>query len=298
MATTNEHKRAWRIRIKIKKNKATPTDLDWLRVYESEKVNQPGDPIPEDPAEDTESPDDEIPPVEETQPEPVTEPSAAPPKPPESPVTAPPTPAPAPKVARPKPPPLPRIPSVEIDDAPKGKDAIAKWQDKYKGQTGQADIGREATCQLIGKPWLDLLTHIAKEMKDCGVDPIIDPEMLWGSIVLSIDQMLPTTVKLTPQIVAAGGSTAILAQRFIQRKTIKTALDKKKAMAAHNDTIVDLRQRQEKEREQAETARLAAAASAALKAKAKEESPVQIVKDAPVHEVAPPVDMSSPDTVF
>ncbi len=73
---------------------------------------------------------------------------------------------------------------------------------------------------MLGQLWLGVLVKMADEIRSCGADPFIDPQALGGAIVLALDDILPERLNVTPRVAAIGGSSAILAQRFLLRKQI------------------------------------------------------------------------------
>jgi hypothetical protein len=74
---------------------------------------------------------------------------------------------------------------------------------------------------FAAKLWLGVLQAMADSLEEVGVKPAINPADLEGAIVLTCDQVLPAEIELTPEIVAVGGSSALLAQRMIHRKKIE-----------------------------------------------------------------------------
>jgi hypothetical protein len=209
-----EQRRAYRLRKNIKAGKPLDDeDREWLALYE-ESVKKPGtaDLDPAAPATDE-------------------EPDAADDEPDELPDAAPEPPADvAPKIDLPPPPPPPKAPPLPApprvgaregrEEPPSGGKRNERWQDKYKGGDGGASIGREATVTQIAQQWLNVLTLLTQSCTDAGIKPILDPQQLYGSIVLTVDDMLPAHIELKPQHVAVGGTTAIVVQRFLKRKEI------------------------------------------------------------------------------
>lgn len=278
-----DRQRAWRLRQKQAKGTIKDHEMVWLAQYES--VIEPKDRTVE--PDDTGTPDPDEPvavPEVKQEPPPVM-------PPPDMKPDAPP----------PKAPPLPRIPRIDLDDdAPHGKASSSdRWQSKY-GNTGTAaDAGREETCKAIAAPWLQVLKLLTQEMIDAGISPVINPDLLYGSMVITVDSLLPKEVKLSPQMVAAGGSTAIIVQRFVKRKAIKEYQDKKKEKSDHESRIEELRKRQDLEREQAEAARAKRSAEA-VKAKPVDAIIVEDQTATPASEsvALATIDFSNPDTVF
>lgn len=106
--------------------------------------------------------------------------------------------------------------SAPSDDAPTAK--RDNWRDKYKNGAG---AGREQTCQLIAGYWHQMLKSMADQIKTAGAEPWIDPDALMPSMVLTLDEVLPEDMQLTPRATALLGTTAITAQRFLLRGKIR-----------------------------------------------------------------------------
>lgn len=130
----------------------------------------------------------------------------------------------------PKSAPLPRPPRVAIAESDDKGKAI-DWKAKYRGNL----VGREATCNMIGGYWQGILIAMADSMKEAGIDPIVDPVMLGGAIVLAVDELLPPDVQVSNKTLAIGGSTAIIVQRFIKRDAIAKAQAKAKDRREHQE---------------------------------------------------------------
>lgn len=138
-------------------------------------------------------------------------------------------------------PPTPPPPRVGGGPSAAGgrKSTSGRWQDGY--QYGQGDTqGREATCRYVGALWVGALEVVVQQLKDVGVEPMFKPAELTGAIVLTVDKMLPPEVELTPEIVAAVGTSTILVQRLVHAKAIKAHQDKQKARASGVRPVVDV----------------------------------------------------------
>ncbi len=165
---------------------------------------------------------------------------AAQPAPPEAdtpPVDAP-KPPPVPPAAFPAAGPLPRPPKVAPAPEPEAKASpghapTGRWQDKWRAKDG--GDGRESTCEGIADQVIGVLKLMADQIKMAGVDPILDPESLRACWVITIDQVLPERVRMTPQMKAVGGSTALLVQRFMKRKEIADAMKVAEDRAKHDE---------------------------------------------------------------
>lgn len=65
---------------------------------------------------------------------------------------------------------------------------------------------------------------MSDQLEAVGVKPLIAPDLLYGAMVLTLDQVLPPGVDLSPPQVAALGTTAITVQRFLHRRKIAAAI--------------------------------------------------------------------------
>lgn len=93
-----------------------------------------------------------------------------------------------------------------------------------------------------------MLRVLADQIKASGVDPIVNPDDLYGSIILTVDELMPEHVRLTPRARALAGTTAILAHRFMRRKEISEALDKQNARKEHEQWQAErIRQKEKNE---------------------------------------------------
>jgi hypothetical protein len=202
----NDRKKAWRLRGKIKRGEAlTATEAGWLAAYAGEaEVTDP--PPPAGAVAEAGTP----PAAEE--PAPSSPPAAAPPPPPSS------SAAPPPRRRMDPPPKVDPPPPSSSSSSSKASD----WRDKYRPASGDHG-GREQACAYFGDLWIGVLASSAAALRSIGVEPLIDPEMLRGPIVLTLDEILPREVALSPRALAVGGSSAILIQRFIRRDEIAAA---------------------------------------------------------------------------
>lgn len=165
------------------------------------------------------------------------------------------TPAPAASAAPlpPRPPrvklaPPPRVRTrVDDPDPPRGGGGGKEdWRAKYRGGGGHA-AGREVTVTEIAGRWRDVLQALADGIAGAGIKPLVDPQQLYPSLVLVVDEILPAHVELTPKMIALGGTTVLVVQRFVRRAEIAEA--QKKA-----DDAKGFRERTQERRERAERA--------------------------------------------
>jgi hypothetical protein len=236
-----EHGKAGRIRVKLRSGAEVSVDeLEWLKSYEASKMS-PGRPIAAGggvPSETAESDEDTD--VEEGDTEDPEEPEAPEsPTPEATPPVEPQTAAPPPPIGRP--PKIGRPPRVRLDERD-DKSGNADWRAKYKADAKTG--GREATVTKIADAWCGVLQVLADQIRASGADPIVDPTMLRGAIVLTVDDLLPAHIQIEPQHMAAAGSTALLVQRFMRRKQIA------EVYAKQNETE-EYRKRNEARREEA-----------------------------------------------
>lgn len=152
----------------------------------------------------------------------------------------------------PAPDPLPSPPRavVEVDDEDeKPTKRGGDWRDKYKavaaGDGGNSVDGRQQVCEFVAGQWLEILKALCDGMPDAGITPWIDPVALGPAIVLTLDQVLPKEVKLTPPMIAVGGSSALIIQRWVKNKPIKEALSKRTDEGKHKAKLDELKRRTE-----------------------------------------------------
>lgn len=268
-----ESRRASRLRGKKRNGEELSEDDErWLEAYDASKAptgrkTEPVADAEDDSADDEtaddapdDAPDDaakvdtapDVPQVDGS-------PAGAAPPPPAAETPSPSMPGAAPAV----PPPLPKAPrnpvpprvKIRVDeDAPAGK-ARGDWRDKYKGDAQAGN--REQTCLLLGGYWLGALTQMADALKGAGIDPVVKPETLGGAIVLTLDEILPDSMEVTPKVVAVGGSTALMVQRFVRRDDIAKAGKLAKERKDHDAW----REEQRRAKERAEETRTSATAS-------------------------------------
>lgn len=195
----------------------------WLAEYEAAPHGGTKSPtIGAAPAGDAVKPDA---PGAETVP---VEPELAVPPPPLESLQPPPAvkPPPPPKVLAPLLGAMPTPPRV-IADAPSGGKR-ARWQDRHTYIAGGGDDGREQACIFVASYWHGALKQMADALRDAGIAPYVEPDALIGALILTCDELLPPEFAVTAPIVAATGSSALLAQRFMKRVQIKAAQDAKK----------------------------------------------------------------------
>jgi hypothetical protein len=227
-------RKASKIRIKIEDGTATESDLEFLAEYDQTK-GKPGRPPNEESAEDE---PEAVDPDADTVVDPVDG---------SAPVDAAPAPAPAPMPKLPPPPRLSAPPRVRVEaDEPNDKKAKGSdWRDKYR--SGPSGTSRELTVTKVAEQWRNILIALTQGMEAAGVKPLIDPNELYPSMVLVLDEVIPAHVELTPKVIALGGTTALIVQRFIRRKEIAEALAKEQERE-------EFRKRNEARRENAERA--------------------------------------------
>ncbi len=269
----NARNKASRIRKKVEAKTATETELTWLAEYEENKL-PPGRPKADetnttettdagaedaDDGEAEEEEDDSTDVVAEgagTNPLPGRAgpdhgaPVGAAPAPGPTPSNAPVAPPRSPRVKLP-PPPRTRAHAEEDAHAPKGK-AGGDWRDKYRTGGGQA-AGREVTVTKIAEQWRDVLQVFADGIAAAGIKPLVDPQQLYPSMVLVVDEVLPAHVELTPKMIALGGTTVLVVQRFVRRAEIaavQTKHDEAEAMRARAE---ERRKRTEAKQEEGPT---------------------------------------------
>jgi hypothetical protein len=218
-----QHARAKYLRVKVRDGKdLSDEETSWLNAYDVEIAQRASSAAPAEPAEgaapeETETSDevtDETTPIE---------------KPPMAPKPPPPPRVPLPPAGALPPPPKT---SAKTPDAERAE-GEGPWQAKYR--RGAGGVGRETTVTQLADQWVNVLKLMAAQTKMAGVDPIIDPESLRNAIVLTLDNVLPDKVKVTPEMMAVGGSTAIVAQRFFRRKEIAEAIAVAEARHAHDE---------------------------------------------------------------
>jgi hypothetical protein len=170
----------------------------------------------------------ESPPSEIPQPQPATvsvdvgkSPSIDSPKPPRPIAAPPPSFAPLPKLPSP-----PRVDtSRDADtDEPRAKRGDS-WQSKYR----DSPIDRQSTCEFLGAQWVGVLEAMCEQMRAVGVQPYIEPGQIRGAIVLTLDEILPDELVITPRIASTIGTSVIITQRFLARKEIAAHVEAMRA---------------------------------------------------------------------
>lgn len=164
----------------------------------------------------------------------------------------------------------------------------SSWRAKYQTAHEAAGGGREQAVTEIAGAWILILKAMAAECELAGVRPLVDPDSLAASIVLTVDGLLPANVKLTAEMKAAGGSTVILGQRFFYRKKIAAAIKVAKEREESKSTIDKMRDRAA--RDSAEVDRQAAAELE------RREQAARATKVAPT-EAAPPPSIEHEDLI-
>lgn len=69
-----------------------------------------------------------------------------------------------------------------------------------------------------------IIKAMEQQLEAIGVKPIIPADALMAPWILTMDQVLPPSVNMSPPQVAAIGTAAITAQRFYHRKAIAAAI--------------------------------------------------------------------------
>jgi hypothetical protein len=121
------------------------------------------------------------------------------------------------------------IPKVLGTVTPAKGAAIRDWREQYR-ITG---MGREATCVQVAAFACGLLERANKVTKELGYTPLIDDEMLqlrqnpdgsrtvgmvYASLVLCTDTLLPQNLELSPEVVAGGCAGVALGQAFYAKR--------------------------------------------------------------------------------
>jgi hypothetical protein len=233
-----QQNKASRIRAAIKSGKASAADRAWLASYEATK-DEPADADETaiDPETDTDGDADAPTEPDPDHPSPVGTPSDAVDPPPggtaagSGPHRSPPPPAAsvssaapgAPRAPRAKLAPPPRINTKPDDDGPRSKEHGGDWRAKYKQGSG-GQVPREVTVTKLAEQWLAVMTALTQGMEAAGIKPLVDPQTIYPYVVLEIDAVLPAHVELTPRMMAVGGTTVLVVQRFVRRKEIADAM--------------------------------------------------------------------------
>jgi hypothetical protein len=76
---------------------------------------------------------------------------------------------------------------------------------------------------FVASQWHGILQGMSEQLRLAGVDPLIDPQQLLPAIVLTVDELLPVEFALDHKKVAVLGSSALVVQRFLNRKDIAAA---------------------------------------------------------------------------
>lgn len=186
----SERKRAWRIRKKPESERSVE-DVEWLESYvlSARKSGRPAasatpeEPETTEPEEESEL-EDELP-------------------------------------AAPPPPPPPRIDMAQPREREESGKGNTHWRKKY--EQGGKDAGRERTVTYIASQWKTLLVFACEQIKMSGGTPMVDVEMLYPHLVITVDDALPERITLKSSHIAAVGTTVILGQRIARHKKIGEA---------------------------------------------------------------------------
>jgi len=122
----------------------------------------------------------------------------------------------APEETAPPPPPPPR-------PEPKRGKAGSRWQDKYSA----LGMDREGTCCAIGELFRVVAHKAAADIESCGATPVLShaqiDSVLYPCAVIGTDNLLPPGFVIRPELVAATGSSALLAQQWAARRRVAKA---------------------------------------------------------------------------
>ncbi len=163
--------------------KRTPEQLLWMEAYEAADAEPPA----AGGADDAEDLIGDEPPAET--PADADDPAPPPPPPPKPPRGA-------------APPPPPAGPRVRVN------------------ANTSANAPRQYAIDMCTKAWLGILDKMSDDLREVGVAPMIDPRALEEPIRTTLDKYLPAQVEVTPEVIAAGGSSIILFQRWKNREEI------------------------------------------------------------------------------
>lgn len=148
------------------------------------------------------------------QPDPIDSNAGAPVDPPESPQAASPGVDPGAPAAEavPSPEPPPRILPSRGERASGGD-----WRDQYRIQSE----GREAACLQVAELWIAGLKRLNRYTIESGRTPVIGDEQIveWlkPAMVLTCDKILPANFDVSPPVLAACGTTAIMVQAAVAK---------------------------------------------------------------------------------
>ena len=83
--------------------------------------------------------------------------------------------------------------------------------------------GRAQVVGTVAGAWMAGLQLLADDLRLVGVRPMVDPAALADVITIAVDQLIPPSVEVTPQIAAAGGTSILGVQRLIHARKIAEA---------------------------------------------------------------------------
>jgi hypothetical protein len=190
----SEAKRAYRIR-KKPEDERTEDEKEWYANYMATKVRQRrtvpdnAEPAVEEPGQT----DTDAPPVES---------ESAPPPPP--------------------PPKVDTAPKGDSDADARAQSATSNWRAKY--QRGGKASGREQTVLFVASQWHAVNKFMADQIKLSGSKPIVDPDIIFNALVLTVDDYMPQELAIKPVHIAAFGTSALLVQRVIRHKKVGEAI--------------------------------------------------------------------------
>jgi hypothetical protein len=105
------------------------------------------------------------------------------------------------------PPPPPRVLSSS------GVVSSSDWRAKYGGD----EISREMACTMSADAWIGILKKLNEQIEESERTPFLSDEFLGGQLrnacVLTVDNLLPAKFEVTPQVIAACGTTVVVTQR-------------------------------------------------------------------------------------
>jgi len=119
----------------------------------------------------------------------------------------------------PAPPPPPRVAS---DAGQPTEESVPKKKKAAK------DDGRDRAVKMVAGQWIAALKFMSSQIEESGGTPVFKVEDLEPHIVTTVDDMLPESVTIKPQHIAAIGTTAIIAQRVMRRKKIAEFYEQKR----------------------------------------------------------------------
>lgn len=133
----------------------------------------------------------------------------------------------------------------EPESAGKKSGGGGAWQDKYRNASNgpiKSD-GREQVVTFIADQWSSILDALCEGMRDADIKPLIEPTYLRNAIILTVDEMLPQSVSLSPRRIAVIGTSTIVIQRFARGKAIAEARKEKTARDSQKSKIDKMKER-------------------------------------------------------